>query len=111
MDKVDKYLNEEIPQIDVLDKLEVEEMLRETKEFLDDDELCEQAVGLAGWDEGSIKKFSKTIGADPKKHGFFDKCYSRMKGKEGWTDDQAKGFCARIIDKAKGTTEWRGKKK
>lgn len=111
MNKEDKYLNEEEnngPVIDILDKLEVENLIRETKEYLEDDELSEKAIEAAGWGKKSVEKFGKTIGADPKEHGFFDKCVIRMKGKKGWDKDKAEGFCARLIDTAKGTTKWRG---
>jgi hypothetical protein len=97
-------------ELDVLDKLEVENLIRETKEYLDDDELNEKAIQAAGWGKKSVEKFGKTIGADPKEHGFFDKCVMRMKDKSGWDKEKAEGFCARLIDTAKGTTKWRGKK-
>jgi len=93
--------------MDILDKLEVENLIRETKEFLDDDELHEKAIEAAGWGKKSVEKFGKTIGKDPKDHGFFDACVSRMKGKKGWDQEKANGFCARLIDTAKGTTKWR----
>lgn len=112
MSKEDKYLNEEDNglEIDILDRLEIENLIRETKEYLDDDELNEKAIQAAGWGKKSVEKFGKTIGADPKEHGFFDVCVSRMKGKKGWDKDKADGFCARLVDTAKGTTKWRGKK-
>ena len=109
MNKTDKYLNEtnDVPELDVLDKLEVENLIRETKEYLDDDELSEKAIQAAGWGKKSVEKFGKTIGANPKEHGFFDKCVMRMKGKTGWDEEKANGFCARLIDTAKGSTSWR----
>ncbi len=111
MDNVNKYMNEdETEAVDILDKIEVNQLIRETKEFMDDDELSEKAIEAAGWNKGSVKKFGKTIGADPMKHGFFDACVLRMKGKKGWDKEKAEGFCARLIDTAKGTTKWRGKK-
>ncbi len=107
MDKVDKYLNEEKTSMDILDKIEIETLIRETKEFLDDDELNEKAIEAAGWGKSSVEKFGETIGHSPNKHGFFDACVSRMKGKSGWDKEKANGFCARLIDTAKGTTKWR----
>ena len=111
MDKVDKYLNEEKTSMDIIDKLEVENLIRETKEFLDDDELNENAIEAAGWGKKSVEKFGQTIGKSATEHGFFDACVSRMKGKTGWDEEKAKGFCARLIDTAKGTTKWREKDK
>lgn len=96
--------------MDVLDKLEVETLIRDTKEYLDDDEMNEVAIQAAGWGKKSVEKFGKTIGHDPHKHGFFDACVNKMKGKSGWDKDKANGFCARLIDTAKGSTKWRGKK-
>ena len=111
MNKEDKYLNEQETEcVDIMDKLEVETLIRETKEFLDDEELSEKAIEAAGWGKASVEKFGKTIGHSPQKHGFFDACVSRMKGKTGWDKEKAEGFCARLIDTAKGTTKWRGKK-
>lgn len=114
MSKIDKYLNEEKeePEVDVLDKLEIQSLIKETKEYLEDEEMSEMAIQAAGWTVKSVEKFGKTIGKSPYEHGFFDKCYNRMVGKPGWDDDKAKGFCARLIDTAKGTTYWRkGRKK
>jgi hypothetical protein len=34
-----------------------------------------------------------------------------MKGKEGFDDEKAKGFCASIKDAAYGSPNWRGKDK
>jgi len=95
--------------MDILDKLEVENLINETKEFLDDDELNEKAIEAAGWGKASVEKFGKTIGHDPKEEGFFDACVMRMKGKKGWDKEKADGFCARLIDTAKGSTKWRNK--
>lgn len=110
----DKYLNKDGPQLptlDILDKLEVENLLRDTKEFLDDDELNEKALQAAGWDDESVSKFGKTVGKSPKEHGFMDACIARMEGKSGWDKQKAGDFCASIVDKAKGTTKWREGKK
>jgi hypothetical protein len=112
MSKVNKYMNEtNDPELDVLDRLEVENLIRETKEFLDDDELSEKALQAAGWDDDSVAKFGKTVGKSPKEHGFMDACISKMKGKSGWDEKKAGGFCASIVDKAKGTTSWRKERK
>lgn len=110
MNKKEKYLNEKNndgPVIDILDKLEIEDLLRETLEYLEDDELSEMAIKAAGWTKKSTEKFGKTIGADPQKHGFMNACIARMEGKKGWDREKAGGFCASIVDRAKGTTEWR----
>ena len=113
MSKTSKYLNEndDVSKLDVLDRIEIETLIRETKEFLDDDELNEKAIEAAGWGKKSVEKFGKTIGKSPKEHGFFEACVSRMKGKSGWDEEKANGFCARLIDTAKGTTKWREGKK
>lgn len=97
--------------MDIVDRLEIESLINDTKEYLDDDELSEKAIEAAGWGKKSVEKFGETIGHDPKKHGFFDACVSKMKGKKGWDEEKANGFCARLIDTVKGTTEWRGKSK
>jgi len=110
MDKVDKYLNEETECVDILDKMEIENLIQETKEYLDDDELSEMAIQAAGWGKKSVEKFGKTIGKSPSEEGFFDACVSRMSPKKGWGKEKASGFCARLIDTHKGTTKWRGKK-
>jgi len=96
--------------MDILDRLEIENLINDTKEFLDDDELNEKAIEAAGWGKKSVEKFGKTIGKSPHEEGFFDACVMRMKGKKGWDKDKADGFCARLVDTAKGTTKWRGKK-
>jgi hypothetical protein len=97
--------------MDILDKIEVEQLINDTKEFLDDEELSEKALAAAGWTKGSVEKFGKTIGKSPQEHGFFDACVARMSPKKGWDKEKANGFCARLIDTAKGTTKWRGKGK
>lgn len=112
MSNIDKYLikEEETEGIDILDKMEVENLIQETREYLDDDELSEKAIEAAGWGKSSVEKFGKTIGKSPSEEGFFDACVSRMSPKKGWDKEKAEGFCARLIDTAKGTTKWRGKK-
>lgn len=94
--------------IDILDKLEIEDLINETKEFMDDDELNEKAIVAAGWGKSSVEKFGKTIGKSPSKEGFFDACVLRMKGKKDFDEDKAKKFCASLIDTYKGNTKWRG---
>lgn len=63
--------------------------------------------GLESWSKDSIKKFSETLGKNPDEKGFFNVCVKEMSSKEGFTEENSKGFCARIIDKWKGTTKWR----
>lgn len=104
----DKYLGEiQEEELDILDKIEIEELIRETKEFMEDEELSEKAILAAGWGKKSVEKFGKTIGASPGEHGFIDKCILRMKGKKGWGEERAGGFCASLVDTYKGTTKWR----
>jgi hypothetical protein len=111
MNKVNKYLNEEETEcVDIVDKMEIENLIQETKEYLDDDELSEMAIQAAGWGKASVEKFGKTIGKSPSEEGFFDSCVARMSPKKGWDKEKASGFCARLIDTHKGTTKWRGKK-
>jgi hypothetical protein len=74
-------------------------------------EISEAPIAAKGWDDSSVEKFGKTIGKDPKDKGFFDACVLRMKGKEGFDEQKAKGFCASIKDKAYGDPHWRGKGK
>lgn len=109
MSKIDKYLVEEkedIQEVDVLDRIEIEELIVETKEMLEDEELCEKAIDL-NWGKESIKKFGDTIGKGPDQEGFVNTCIMRMKGKKGWDKDKAGGFCTGLVDKFKGSTEWR----
>lgn len=89
-------MNNELRQI-------VEEEIRIGQEV---EELLES--GLDNWDAASIAKFAKTIGITPDDKGFFDKCQKRMMGNK-MSEKQSAGFCAKIIDKHKGTTTWRGK--
>jgi hypothetical protein len=64
-------------------------------------------AGLDNWTDESIAKFSKSIGISPDEKGFFDVCKKRMTGND-MSDKNASGFCAKIIDKSKGSTDWRG---
>ena len=110
MDKVDKYLNEEETEcLDIVERMEIENLIQETKEYLDDDELSEKAIEAAGWGKATVEKFGQTIGKSPKDHGFMDACIARMSPKKGWDKEKAGGFCARLVDTAKGTTKWREK--
>lgn len=110
MNKEEKYLIEKDGEenVDVLDKIEIECLVKETKEFMEDDELSEKAIEAAGWGKKSVEKFGKTIGKSPGKEGFFDVCVMRMKGKKGFDKERANKFCASLIDTYKGTTKWRG---
>jgi hypothetical protein len=56
----------------------------------------------AGWiKESKSKKKEKS----PMEHGFIEECIKKNKDK-----DDAGAYCAAIVDKAKGTTEWRKEK-
>lgn len=81
------------------------------EKILIEEYLEEAPLASKGWTDKSISKFGKTIGKDPTEHGFFDACVSRMKGKEGFDEKKAKGFCASIKDKAYNDPGWRGKGK
>ena len=48
----------------------------------------------AGWVEAKKKS--------PRQHGFVDQCIKENKDK-----DSPGGYCASIVDKVKGTTDWR----
>jgi len=71
----------------------------------------ESPIGAKGWTQASVEKFGKTIGKDPKEKGFFDACVMRMKGKDEFDEEKARGFCASIKDSAFGSPNWRGKDK
>ena len=92
---------------DILDRLEVEELIQDTKEFMTDPDLKEEAVKTAGWTKSSVEKFGNTIGHSPSKKGFFDACVAKM----GKRVNDPEGFCASLKDKYYGTTKWRGKDK
>lgn len=57
-----------------------------------------------GWLNAEAKK-KKKYKHSPKKHGFIDECIEKNKGK-----DNPGAYCASIVDKVKGTTDWRKKK-
>jgi len=64
-----------------------------------------------GWTKDSVKKaaktLGKTVGADPKSKGFFDKCVKKLKDKM----KDPEGYCATLKDYSHGSTHWRGKGK
>lgn len=108
MNKIDKYLKEqEKDKIDILDRIEVEGLIRETCELMEDDELKENAANIT-WGKTSIEKFGHTIGKSPEKEGFFDACVMKMKGKKNFDEEGSQKFCASLLDKYKGNTSWRG---
>ena len=55
-----------------------------------------------GWINTEAKK-KKT--KKPTEHGFIDQCIEKNKDK-----DNPGAYCASIVDKVKGTTDWRKKK-
>lgn len=57
----------------------------------------------SGWLVEAKKKHFKH---SPKEHGFIDECMDKNKDK-----DDPGAYCASIVDKVKGTTEWRGESK
>ena len=62
-----------------------------------------EAIGeKSGWLISEAKK--KKMKHSPKEHGFIDECIEKNKSKE---DPGA--YCASIVDKVKGTTNWRKK--
>lgn len=81
------------------------------KKLMIEEYLSEAPIASKGWTDKSIEKFGKTIGKDPKEKGFFDACVKRMRGKEGFDDEKARGFCASIKDHAFKDPGWRGKGK
>ena len=81
------------------------------EKLMSDEYLNEAPIGSKGWTQKSVSKFGKTIGKDPKEHGFFDACVSRMQGKKGFDEQKAKGFCASLKDASYGSSMWRGKDK
>ena len=91
--------------MDILDRMEVQELLSETIEFLEHPQLKEMAVKTAGWTKKSVVKFGESIGKDPGEKGFFDACVVKM----GEKVDDPKGFCASLKDTYYGDTKWRGK--
>jgi hypothetical protein len=97
-------------KLDILDKIEIQEKINETLEFLNDDELCENAIKTAGWNKSSVEKFSQSIGLDKdaaEHHGFIDKCIMHMENKSGFDKKKAGGFCSSLVDTYKGNTNWR----
>ena len=57
-----------------------------------------EKIGIeAGWINTEAKKKKS-----PKEHGYMDQCLKENKDK-----DSPGGYCASIVDKVKGTTDWR----
>lgn len=81
--------------------------IRIVKESINEGEF----LGTKGWTDESIRKFEKTIGKKATEDGFFAACVTEMKGKDGWDEEKAKGFCAAVKDEAYKSTMWRGKGK
>lgn len=81
------------------------------EKVMSDEYLNEAPIGAKGWTQKSVEKFGKTIGKSPQDKGFFDACVSRMKGKKGFDEQKAKGFCASLKDASYGSSYWRGKGK
>lgn len=57
----------------------------------------------AGWLKLEEAKKKKDYKHSPKEHGFIDECIEKNKNKA----DDPGAYCASIVDKAKGTTDWR----
>ena len=113
MSNINKYLNEKTKtegKVDIVERMEINDLLNETLEYINDDELSEKAIEAAGWGKKSVEKFGKTIGKSPSEEGFFDACVIRMSPKKGWDKEKASGFFARLFDTAKVSTKWRVKK-
>ena len=58
-----------------------------------------------GWITTEAKKKGKGKKKSPMQHGFIDQCIKENKDKKS-----PGGYCASIVDKAKGSTEWRKEK-
>ena len=58
----------------------------------------EEIGNKAGWMIEAKKKKKS-----PKEHGYFEQCEKENKGKV----EDTGSYCASIIDKVKGTTDWR----
>jgi hypothetical protein len=70
--------------------------------------LNEAPIQTKGWTKKSLEKFGKTIGKMPDEKGFFEACVMKMKSKEGFDEEKAKGFCAAIKDAQYDSPMWRG---
>lgn len=57
-------------------------------------------LGLNGLDSIDIE--AKKKAKSPREHGYFQQCVRKNKDKKN-----PEGYCASIIDKVKGTTDWR----
>jgi len=55
-----------------------------------------------GQKTGWLNIEAKSKKKSPKEHGFMDQCIKENKDK-----DNPGAYCASIVDKVKGTTEWR----
>lgn len=66
-----------------------------------------------GWTRESLMKFARSLTGKTKDDtdGFFDKCFEKMKDKEGFDEEGAKKFCAALKDEYLNRTTWRGKEK
>jgi hypothetical protein len=73
--------------------------------------LNEAPIQTKGWTKQSLEKFGKTIGKMPDEKGFFEACVMEMKGKEGFDEEKAKGFCGSLKDSWFDSPMWRGKGK
>ena len=58
-----------------------------------------------GWITIEAKRAKKKKKKSPMQHGFIDQCIKENKDKKS-----PGGYCASVVDKAKGTTEWRKEK-
>jgi len=56
----------------------------------------------AGWLKIEESKKKKKYKHSPKEHGFIDECIKKNKNK-----NEPGAYCASIVDKVKGTTDWR----
>ena len=59
-------------------------------------------ISSTEWDEMKVEAKKKS----PKEHGFIDQCI-----KENSDKDNPGAYCASIVDKVKGSTDWRSGKK
>jgi len=66
--------------------------------------LSKSQWNFIGEKTGWIKEAKKKA-KSPMEHGFIEECINKNKDK-----DDAGAYCAAIVDKAKGTTEWRKEK-
>lgn len=62
------------------------------------------------WDKEASEKFLKTVDIDVESDGAFDKIKKEL-AKKGIDKKYLDGMTANIIDKVKGSTDWRGEDK